>query len=85
MLEDNYEIVSVRPTEAPSETEGSNWHRYEIAQGPNTIRGYRQGSLTSVRKAVKDIVFRLNQRRAGKSGRVHIVIPKKKKKAGGKR
>ena len=83
MLEDNYEIVSVRPAEAPSELEGSDWHRYEIAQGSNTIRGYRQGSLTSVKKAVKDIVFQLNQRRAGKRGRVHIVIPKNK--AGAKR
>ena len=79
MIEENYEIVSVQPTEPPSDMEGSNWHSYVIVQGSNTIRGYRQGSLTSVRKAVKDLVLRLNERRAGKRGRVHIVMPKTKK------
>ena len=79
MTEENYEIVSVQPTEPPSDMEGSNWHSYVIVQGSNTIRGYRKGSLTSVRKAVKDLVFRLNERRAGKRGRVHIVMQNTKK------
>ena len=79
MIEENYEIVSVQPTEPPSDMEGSNWHSYVIVQGCNTIRGYRQGSLNSVTKAVKDIVFRLNERRAGKRGRVNIALPKSKK------
>ena len=79
MTEENYEIVSVQPTEAPSDMEGPDWYSYVIVQGSNTIRGYRQGSLTSVRKAVKELVFRLNERRAGKRGRVHIVMPKTKK------
>ena len=79
MIEENYEIVSVQPTEPPSDMEGSNWHSYVIVQGSNTIRGYRQGSLNSVREAVKDLVLRLNERRAGKRGRVHIVMPKTKK------
>ena len=79
MIEENYEIVSVQPTDPPSDMEGSNWHSYVIVQGSNTIRGYRQGSLTSVRQAVKELVFRLNERRSGKRGRVHIVMPKTKK------
>jgi hypothetical protein len=79
MIEENYEIVSVRPTEPPSDMDGTNWHSYVIVQGSNTIRGYRQGSLSSVREAVKDLVFRLNERRAGKRGRVHLVMPKSKK------
>jgi hypothetical protein len=78
MIEEQYEIVSVKPTEPPPDTEGSNWHRYVIAQGPNTIRGYRQGSLTSVKRDVKNLVIRLNERRTGKRGRVHIVMEKKK-------
>lgn len=81
MAEENYEIVSVRPTEPPPDMDGSNWHSYVIVQGSNTIRGYRQGSLSSVTKAVKDLVFRLNERRAGKRGRVHIVMAKTKKPA----
>ena len=79
MIEENYEIVSVQPTEPPFDMEGSNWHSYVIVQGCNTIRGYRKGSLNSVTKAVKDLVFRLNERRAGKRGRVNIVLPTPKK------
>jgi hypothetical protein len=81
MIEDKYEIVSVQPTEPPPDMEGSNWHSYVIMQGSNTIRGYRQGNLNSVRKAVNDLVFRLNERRMGKRGRVHIVMPKTNKPA----
>lgn len=79
MIEDNYEIVSVRPTEPPTDMDGTNWHSYVIVQGTNTIRGYRQGSLSTVTKAVKDLVIQLNERRAGKRGRVHLVMPKSKK------
>ena len=79
MIEENYEIVSVRPTEPPSDMAGTNWHSYVIVQGANTIRGYRQGTLNSVTKAVKELVFRLNERRAGRSGRVHLVMSKSKK------
>lgn len=79
MMEENYQIVSVKPTKPPYGLEGSDWHSYEIVQGSNTIRGYRQGSRNSVTKGVKELVFRLNERRAGKRGRVHLVIPKSKK------
>jgi hypothetical protein len=81
MNEEHYEIVSVRPTEPPADMDGSNWHRYEIVQGSNRIRGYRQGSLTSVKEAVRDLVFQLNERRAGRRGRVHLVMPTTKKPA----
>lgn len=81
MIEENYEIVSVRPSEPPSNMEGTNWHSYVIAQGANTIRGYRRGSLSSVTMAVKELVIRLNERRAGKRGRVHLVMPTAKKPA----
>lgn len=81
MIEENYKVVSVQPTEPPSDMDGTNWHSYVIVQGTNTIRGYRQGSLSSVKKAVKDLVFLLNERRAGKRGRVHLVMPNAKKPA----
>ncbi len=82
MIEEHYEIVSVRPTEPPADMDGANWHRYEIVQGTNTIRGYRQGSLNSVKEAVKQLVFQLNERRAGRHGRVHVVMSKSKQPAG---
>ena len=76
-----YEIVSVGRAEPPDGAEGADWHRYVIRQGANTIHGCRQGSLTSVRWAVEDIVAQLNERRLGKRGRVHLVMTRKKKPA----
>lgn len=79
LTDDAFQIVSVRPTKPPLATQGLNWHCYVIAQGTNTIRGYRQGSLGLVTEAVEEIVTRLNDRRAGKRGRVHLVLPTWKK------
>ncbi len=64
--------------------EGSGWHCYIIEQGDNTIRGYQQGSAKAVRSAVEEIVARLNERRYGKSGRVHLTMSNQGKKAKGK-
>ena len=74
-----YEIVSVRRAEPPPGAEGSDWHRYVIAQGTNTINGCRQGNLKAVTWAVEEIVAQLNERRLGKRGRVHLVMTPKKK------
>lgn len=76
-----YDIVSVTKAEPPAGAEGTDWHRYEIAQGHNTIHGYRQGNLKTVTKAVEEIVAQLNERRLGKRGRVNLV-PTPKKTAG---
>ena len=78
-MENAYQIVSVLPTKAPPDAQGSDWHCYVIAQGANTIRGYRQGSLGIVTSAVEEIVTQLNDRRIGKRGRVHLVMPTWKK------
>lgn len=74
-----FEVSSITRAEAPEEGAGSaNWYRYEIAQGPNEIVGHRQGSLQAVTQAVADIVLRLNERRLGKAGRVHLTPGPKK-------
>jgi hypothetical protein len=73
-LPDPYEIVSIRSVPAPSGTAGANWYRYEISQGHNTITGYRDGGIDSVRLAVEAIVIRLNERRRQRRGRVHVVL-----------
>lgn len=76
-----YKIVSIGRVERPPGTEGSDWHQYVIAQGGNTINGYRQGSLKAVTTAVEELVAQMNERRVGKRGRVHLVTtPKKPKK-----
>ncbi len=79
-LEQPYEIVSVRRAKAPPGTEGTNWHRYVIAfEGRTSIRGYRQGGLKAVTRAVEEIVAQLNERHLDKRSRVNLVWPRKKK------
>ncbi len=68
-----YEIVSVQRAEPPPGLEGSDWYRYVITQGSNTINGCRQGNLKAVTLAVEEIVVQLNERRLGKRGRVNLV------------
>ncbi len=74
-----YEILSVKRTETPPGAEGSNWHHYVIVQGPNTIRGYRQGNLKAVKSAVEEIVVLLNERQLGNRGRVNLMPTPKRK------
>lgn len=80
---EDYEIVSVEPTEPPGDMVGTDWHCYIIEQGENTIRGYQQGNIKAVTRAVEEIVARLNERRYGKKGRVHLTMSSRKKKAEG--
>jgi hypothetical protein len=78
-MEDAFQIVSVLPTKPPPDAQGSDWYCYVIAQGTNTICGYRQGNLRLVTSAVEEIVTQLNERRIGKRGRAHLVMPARKK------
>ena len=74
MIEEHYAIVSVEPADPPQDSDGTGWHCYIIEQGENTIRGYRQGNLKAVTRSVEEIVERLNERRLGKRGRVHLTM-----------
>ena len=76
--------MSVEPTEPPVGMEGTDWYCYIIEQGPNRIRGFTQGKATAVKRNVKEIVLRLNERRRGKSGRVHLTMSAQEKKVKGK-
>ena len=82
MIEEDYAIVSVEPTDPPGDMAGTGWHCYVIAQGTNTIRGYQQGSVKAVTEAVEEIVERLNERRFGKKGRAQPNKSAQAKKAG---
>ena len=68
----------MRRSETPPGAEGGDWHRYEIVQGKNKIKGYRRGSREDVTEAVSEIAARLNERRSGKRGRVKLTAPQKK-------
>lgn len=69
---EDYKLISVQASGPPSDMEGPNWHCYIIAQGQNTVVGFRQGSLESVQSSVEEIVVRLNERRIGKVRRVQL-------------
>lgn len=84
MTEDDYEILSLESTAAPEQLTGTDWYCYVIQQGTNTIRGYQQGTLENVTQAVEEIVGRLNERRLGKRGRVHLYTTSRSKKGAGK-
>lgn len=73
-----YEVRSIEPSDAPEGMDGSDWFRYEIGQGHNTIKGFRNGNKTSVKEAVEAIVVQLNERRFGKRGRVQFIPTPKK-------
>ena len=76
---DPFALQSITKAEPPSGVDTTNWHRYVITQGHNTIVGHLQGSHASIERSVKEIVERLNERRRGKTGRVHLSPGRKKK------
>jgi len=62
---ESFKLKLIRKEQPPAGAEGVGWHRYVITQADNTIVGHRQGSTSSVRMAVENIVLRLNERRVG--------------------
>ncbi len=80
--DEDYAVVSVEPADPPGDLSGADWHCYIIEQGDNRIRGYKEGSTRAVRRAVEELVFRLNERRYGKTGRVHLTMSAPGKKPG---
>lgn len=79
MIEQDFEISSVKPMDPPPDSAATEWHSYVIVQGPNTIRGSREGNLKTVTMAAEVIVAQLNERRMGKRARAQLVIAKSKK------
>jgi len=78
-----FELISVEKTDPPDGTQGSDWVQYTIEQGSNTISGYRRGTVAAARKAAKEIVVSLNERRSPKRGRVQLTQTRKPAKASG--
>lgn len=82
-----FRIVEFAKVDPPSGQPDSEWYRYVISQGRAAMAGMRQGSRESVIAAVEDIVNRMNERRLGRSGRVHLKMgsnPKSEQSAGAK-
>jgi hypothetical protein len=69
-----FRIVEFAKADPPSGQPGTEWYRYVISQGRAAMAGMRQGSRESVIAAVEDIVNRMNERRLGRSGRVHLKM-----------
>jgi hypothetical protein len=72
-----YELKAVLKADAPSGSQGENWIKYEITQGRNVITGYRQGSVTAIKRVAEEIVVGLNERRSPNRGRVQLTQLKK--------
>ena len=72
-----FEFVELEQVEPPDGSDEGRWYRYVISQGEQSIVGHRRGTKKKVREAVKDIVQRMNERRMGRSGRVHLSMSKK--------
>ncbi len=67
-----FKLSSVLKEGPPAGAEGIGWHRYVITQGGNIIVGHRQGSTSSVRLAIEEIVLHLNERRVGTFSRAYV-------------
>lgn len=74
-----YELVSVQESPPPAGSEGSGWFSYRIAQGSNTITGYRQGSRSVIEAELRETVVALNERRSPRRGRVQLTQRRKPK------
>ncbi len=83
-VDQDYEIVSIEPADPPADMSGTDWHCYVIGRGENRIKGYQRGSSGAVRRSVKEVVVRMNERRYGRSGRVHLNMASPRKKASDK-
>jgi hypothetical protein len=59
---ENYRLISIERTTAPSGGAGGDWFVYRIAQGKNMATGYRRGSRGDVDAEVERIVNALNVR-----------------------
>ena len=72
-----FQLISVEKSDPPEGNNGTDWVHYRISQGPNEISGYRRGSVAAARKAAKEIVANLNERRSPKRGRVQLTQTRK--------
>jgi hypothetical protein len=59
---ENYRLISIESTTAPSGSAGDDWFVYLIAQGKNVTTGYRRGNRGDVGAEIERIVNALNVR-----------------------
>lgn len=64
-----FKIIELSKTDPPDADDDREWYRYVISQGDKPIVGLRQGSKSSVKAAIEEVVLRMNERRLGKAGR----------------
>ena len=79
VLPEPFGLVSVAHCKAPEGAIGNRWFCYTLTQGQSTITGYRQGTKNEVTIAAEEMVVRLNERRAGKTGRVQLTPSPKRR------
>ena len=72
-----FRLVIIEPAKPPKGAEGSNWHHYVIQQGDKLIKGYRQGSLSTITHELELNVELLNERRFGRRATLQSISTKK--------
>ena len=77
-----YQLVSITKSAAPAGSDGSDWFKYRIAQGTNTITGYRQGERALIEASLQETVVALNERRSPRRGRVQLTQMRRPKTSG---
>lgn len=66
---EGYRLVAIEAARTPEGCAGRDWFAYRIAQGKNSITGYRQGSHANVSAEVETILAGLNGRRRWNKGK----------------
>lgn len=73
----NYQVVSVKKTQAPEGMEGSNWHCYVIERGTSVVTGKKPGSLKTVTEHAHQVAEDLNARTGMNAGSLYAARRKK--------
>ena len=80
-----FRVIEFARADPPAGQPESEWYRYVISQGREPMSGLRQGTRGSVAAAVDEIVLRMNERRLGRFGRVHLRMGDRPKSDPGQR
>ena len=68
-MNNQFSVVSVEKTAAPSGADGDNWYKYIVARDNSQIVGNMRGSMQQVTNYAKEFVENLNSRASMPKGR----------------
>ena len=72
-----FRLITIEPTNPPKGAKGDDWYHYIIQQGDKIIKGYRQGSLSTITNELELNVEILNERRFGRRASLQSISTRK--------